>query len=176
MTPSWPITDWWHLLWVTIRCPRGKILASSVSILYIIIVYRVNLNKLSPNFVGALRTTPTNCRVSFIDLYSVFPRNCRILFLPYTNTVMLLEPYCDTIKEHGLPTFIPGERRKNGALLSHICLNGLDFLLFSFSPCSCEIRLLQCLRFGFTDETFNSLTGHVSKEENAITAKQTSNI
>ena len=36
--------------------------------LYIIIVYTVNLNKLSRNFVGALRTTTTNCRVSFIDL------------------------------------------------------------------------------------------------------------
>ena len=31
--------------------------------LYIIFVYRVNFNKLSRNFVGALRTT-TNCRVS----------------------------------------------------------------------------------------------------------------
>ena len=39
------------------------------------IVYRENLKKLSPNFVGALRPTTTNCRVSFIDLYSVFPRN-----------------------------------------------------------------------------------------------------
>ena len=39
--------------------------------LYIIIVYRGNLNKLSRNFVGALRTTTTNCRVSFIDLYLV---------------------------------------------------------------------------------------------------------
>ena len=46
--------------------------------------------------------------------------------------------------------FIPGERRKSGALLCGICLNGhLDFLLFSFSFCSCEIRLLQCLCFGF---------------------------
>ena len=36
--------------------------------LYIIIVCRVNLNKLSRNFVGALRTTTTNCRVSFIYL------------------------------------------------------------------------------------------------------------
>ena len=72
--------------------------------------------------------------------------------------------------------FIPGERRKTGALLGGICLNGLDFLLFSFSSCSCEIRLLQCLRFGLLDATFNSLTGHVSKEENAVPAKQTSKI
>ena len=39
----------------------------------ILFVYRVNLNKLPRNFVGALRTTTTNCRVSFIDLYLVFP-------------------------------------------------------------------------------------------------------
>ena len=71
--------------------------------LYIIIVYRVNLNKLSRNFVGALRTTTTNCRASFSDLYSVFPRNFRIVFLPYTNTLILLEPYCGTITEPGLP-------------------------------------------------------------------------
>ena len=71
--------------------------------LYIIIVYRVNLNKLSRNVVGALRTTTTNCRVSFIDLYLVFPRNFRILFLPHTNTVILLESYCGTITERGSP-------------------------------------------------------------------------
>ena len=56
-------------------------------------------------------------------------------------------------------------------ILGGICLNGLDVLLFSFSSCSCEIRLLQCLRFGLPDATFNSL---VFKEENAIPAKQTS--
>ena len=71
--------------------------------LYIIIVYSVNLNKLSRNFVGALRTTTTNLRVSFIDLYLVFPRNFRIVFLPHTKTVILLEPYCGTITEPGLP-------------------------------------------------------------------------
>ena len=53
--------------------------------LYIIIVYRVNVNKLSGNFVGAIRTTTTNCMVSFIDFYVVFPTNFRILFLPHTN-------------------------------------------------------------------------------------------
>ena len=52
---------------------------------------------LSRNFVGALRITTTNYRVSFIDLYSVFPRNFRIVFLPHTNTVISLEPYCGTI-------------------------------------------------------------------------------
>ena len=58
---------------------------------------------LSRNFVGALRITTTNYRVSFIDLYLVFPRNFRIVFLPHTNTVILLEPYCGTITEPGLP-------------------------------------------------------------------------
>ena len=67
--------------------------------LYIIIVYRVNLNKLSRNFVGALRTTPTNCRVSFVDLYLVFPRNFRIVFSPHTRTVVLLEPYTAVLSE-----------------------------------------------------------------------------
>ena len=61
--------------------------------LYIIIVYRVNLKKLSRNFVGALRITATNCRVSFIDLYLVFRRNFRIVFTSYkycnfTGTVL----------------------------------------------------------------------------------------
>ena len=67
--------------------------------------------------------------------------------------------------------FIPGDTRKTRALPSGICLNGLEFLLVSFSSRSCEIRLLQCLRFGLPDTTFNSLTGHVSKEENAVQAK-----
>ena len=61
---------------------------------------------LSRNFVGALRITTTNYRVSFIDLYLVFPRNFRMIFLPHTNTVILLEPYCGTITEPGLP--VPG--------------------------------------------------------------------
>ena len=74
--------------------------------LYIIIVYTVNLNKLSRNFVGALGTTTINCRVSFLDLYLVFPRNFRIIFLPHTNTVILLEPYCGSITEPGLPVVI----------------------------------------------------------------------
>ena len=61
------------------------------------------MNKLSRNFVGALRKTTTNSRVSFIDLYLVFPRNFRIAFLPHTNTVILLVRSCGTITEPGLP-------------------------------------------------------------------------
>ena len=61
-------------------------------------------------------------------------------------------------------SFIPGERRKTGALLGGICLNGLVLAVFSFSSYSCVIRLLQCLRFGLPDETLNSfkLKGYVS--------------
>ena len=84
----------WHLVFPT---------------LYIIIVYRVNLNKLlqlSRNLVGAIRTTTINCKVSFIDLYSVFPRNCRMVFLPHTNTVILLEPCCGTMTKPGLPVMV----------------------------------------------------------------------
>ena len=66
----------------------------------------MNLNKLSRNFVRALKTTTTNCRVSFIDVYLVFPRNFRIAFLPHTNTVILMEPYCGTITEPGLPVVL----------------------------------------------------------------------
>ena len=47
---------------------------------------RLNLNVV---VVGALRTTTTNCRESFIDLYLVFSRNFRIVFLPHTNNVIL---------------------------------------------------------------------------------------
>ena len=95
-----------------------------------------------------------------------------MLFLPHTNTVVLLEPYCGTITEPGLPAYIPGKRRKTGALRGGICLNGLDFLLFSFSSCSCETRLLQCLQFGSLDATFISLTSDVSEKE----SKQTQEI
>ena len=50
----------------------------------------LNYCKLSRNFAGAIRTTTINCRVSFIDLYLVFPRNFSMIFLPHTNTVILL--------------------------------------------------------------------------------------
>ena len=53
----------------------------------------MNLNTSSRNFVGALRTTTTNCRVSFIDLKLVFPTNFRVVFLSHANTVISLEPY-----------------------------------------------------------------------------------
>ena len=99
-----------------------------------------NYYKLSRNLVGAIRTTTINCRVSFIDLYLVFLRNFRIVFLPHTNTVILLEPYCGTITEPGLP-------------VHKLCLKKQDILPTCFS-CSlknytwseqnfCEISLLE---------------------------------
>ena len=50
-----------------------------------------NYCKLSRNFAGAIRTTTTNCRVGFIDLYLVFPRKCRKVYkhCNFTGTVLL---------------------------------------------------------------------------------------
>ena len=92
--------SWKKLCWMRAWRRRWHLLSPT---LYIIIVYRVNLNKLSRNFVGAIRTTTTNCKVSFIDLYLVFPTNFRMVFLPHKNTAILLEPYCGTITEPRLP-------------------------------------------------------------------------
>ena len=78
----------------------------------------------------SLRTRTTNCRVSFIDLYLVFPRNCWIAFLPHTNTVILLEPYCGTITEPGLP--VVGLSRLSSAAFgvwSKFCLSVSEQLL-----------------------------------------------
>ena len=77
--------SWKKLCWKGAWRRRWHLLSPT---LYIIVVYRVNFNKLSRNFVGALRTT-TNCRVSFTYFYLVFSRNFRIVFLPHTNTVIL---------------------------------------------------------------------------------------
>ena len=82
-------------------------MASLVSFLICYNCIWVNLKKSPRNFVGAIRTTITKCRVSFIDSYLVFPTNFRIVFLPHTNTVILLERYCGTITEPGLPVLGP---------------------------------------------------------------------
>ena len=71
--------SWKKLCWMRAWWRRWHLVSPTW---YIIIVYRVNSNKLSRNFVGAIRTTTTNCRVSFIDLYLVFPTNFRIVFYP----------------------------------------------------------------------------------------------
>ena len=92
--------EWEHVGENGIKCFLPCIL-----LLYIKWIW-TNYCKLSRNFVGAIRTTTINCKVSFIDLYSVFPRNCRMVFLPHTNTVILLEPYCGIITEPGLPVVI----------------------------------------------------------------------
>ena len=85
-----------------------------------------NYCKLSRNFVRAIRTTTINCRVSFIELYFVFPRNFRMVFLPHTNTVILLEPYCGTMTEPGLPVVTLGQDRQK----TYIILNG-NFICLS---------------------------------------------
>ena len=92
--------SWKKLCWIRAWRQRWHLLSPT---LYIIIVYRVNLNIISRNFLAAIRTTTTNCRVSFIDLCLVFPTNFRMVFLPHTNTVILLEPYWGNITEPGLP-------------------------------------------------------------------------
>ena len=89
---------------------RFSIWESCILLLYTEWIW-TNYCKLSRNFVGAIRTTTINYRVSFIDLYLVFPRNFRMIFLPHTNTVILLEPYCGTITEPGLPVSSPDPLR-----------------------------------------------------------------
>ena len=74
--------SWKKLCWMRAWRRRWHLVSPT---LYIIIVYGVNLNKLSRNFVGALRTTTTSCRVSFIDLYLVFPRILGSYFYPPKN-------------------------------------------------------------------------------------------
>ena len=105
--------SWKKLCWMRAWRRRWPLLSPT---LYIIIVYTVNLNKLSRNFVGAIRTTTTNCSVSFIDLYLVFPTNFGIVLLPRTNTVILLEPYCGTITEAGLPVVTSGNCDSNSSI------------------------------------------------------------
>ena len=89
--------EWEHVGENGISC-----LLPCILLLYIEWIW-TNYCKVSRNFVGAIRTTTTNCRVSFIDPYLVLPRNFRMVFLPHTNTVILLDPYCGTITEPGLP-------------------------------------------------------------------------
>ena len=89
-----------------ISCLLPCILLLYINRSFSLVYTKGNLNKLSRNFVRALRTTTTNCGVSFIDVYLVFPRNFGIAFLPHTNTVILLQPYCGTITEPGLPVVL----------------------------------------------------------------------
>ena len=89
-----------------ISCLLPCILLLYINRSFSLVYTKGNLNKLSRNFVRALRTTTTNCGVSFIDVYLVFPKNFGIAFLPHTNTVILLQPYCGTITEPGLPVVL----------------------------------------------------------------------
>ena len=127
--------SWKKLCWMR-ACRRKWHLVSPT--LYIIIVYRVNLNKLSRNFVGALRTTTTNCRVSFIDLYLVFPTNFRIVFLPHTNNVILLEPHCGTITEPGRLLCPHRKMRTNKKILAVP-----EIPILQFSPIPIDAHIYQ---------------------------------
>ena len=127
--------SWKTLCWMR-ACRRKWHLVSPT--LYIIIVYRVNLNKLSRNFVGALRTTTTNCRVSFIDLYLVFPTNFRIVFLPHTNNVILLEPHCGTITEPGRLLCPHRKMRTNKKILAVP-----EIPILQFSPIPIDAHIYQ---------------------------------
>ena len=112
--------SWRKLCWMRAWRRTWHLLSPT---LYIITVYRVNLNKLSRNFVGAIRTTTGNRRVSFIDLYLVFPTNFRIVFLPHTNTVILLESYCGTITESGLPVVLVYGSSDDSSYFVHVNIN-----------------------------------------------------
>ena len=72
----------------------------SCLLLCILLLY---IEWIGTNYHETLRTATTNRRISFIDFYLVFPRNFRIVFLPHTNSVILMQPYCGTITEPGLP-------------------------------------------------------------------------
>ena len=111
-------------------CRRRRHLLSRT--LYIINVYRLNFDKLSRNFVEAIRTTTSNCRVSFINLYLVFAINFWIVFLPHTNTVILLEPYSGTITEPGYFSYFLTAATKFSCCFSNKkCLLCLLFLALS---------------------------------------------
>ena len=65
-------------------CWKGSMTADmpSRASYLVYIEWRVNWSKLSQKPVWKLRTTTTNPRVSFIDLYWVFPTNFKIVFYP----------------------------------------------------------------------------------------------
>ena len=111
----------------------------------------INYCKLSRNFVGVIRTTTINCRVSFIDLYLVFPRNFRIVFLPHTNTVILLEPYCGTITEPGLPVgWIFDDHMWKPAIIQFIIKEAIFqpfwFVFFFFHPDAKKLNRLNYIQ------------------------------
>ena len=129
---------WKKLYWK--GSSRAAEMPSRASYLVYYIVWRVNFSKLSREvrkFVWALRTTITNCRVSFINLYLVFPKNFRIVFLPHASTVILLEPYC-------------------GITCSITTLDGLKAFVLSSFPraANLDIRTLTHKPFPVYDETF----------------------
>ena len=56
-----------------------------------------------------------------------------MVFLPHTNTVILLEPYCGTMTEPGLPVIALGPMRLHTQTISyHRSLAPLVNILFRF--------------------------------------------
>ena len=74
--------------------------------------------------------------VSFIDLYLVFPTNFRIVFLPHTNNVILMEPYCGTITEPGR---LLCPHRKMGTNEKILAVPEIPMLQFSPIPIDAHI-------------------------------------
>ena len=54
---------------------------------------------------GSPEVTFLGIDTSFAQSHLTLLKFLLILFLPHTNTVILLEPYCGTITEPGLPSF-----------------------------------------------------------------------
>ena len=80
-------------------------MASDVSYLVYYYIYS-EFKQIMTKLHGSITDNNNKLQSSFIDLYLVFPRNFRIVFLTHTNTVILLEPYCGTITEPGLPVIL----------------------------------------------------------------------
>ena len=94
--------------------------------------------KLSRNFVWALKTTTTNCRLSFIDFYSVFPTNVTVFVWGKNTILILLDSHCGSITEPGLPVVSTVQLRFNLSTC-HLCLLCyLVFVLCKPDETSCE--------------------------------------
>ena len=87
---------------VVLKGSMAAKMASRVSYLVYYYFIQSEFKQIITKFRWSIKNN-NNCRVSFIDLYLVFSRNFRIAFLPHTNIVILLEPYCGTITEPRLP-------------------------------------------------------------------------
>ena len=87
-----------------------------------------------------------------------------MIFLPHTNTVILLEPYCGTITEPGLPVVIPTKDAYD--VLMYSPLGDTPFFCFelyyiweiAFSPTKDEDKEYNCISANIVHEVLK----HVS--------------